>query len=587
MTGSIADLGLQLDGLTLQAILAARIKASPAAPAVRYWRNSELCTDTWVELGSRVARLCSRLKSLSLVQGDTVGIFLPTSYAWSLADWACISSGYVSTVYHAAWRRSELKHALSTKAPKVILCSSALKETLVELLSESERPPVLLVLPNPDEADFDVFWGPEPSLSLPETTVSGDTVATVVFTSGTGGDAKGVELSQNALLRSAWDAYFQLGYDARGRHTLHWLPLSHLFGRVGLYIDAIAGTVAHFSRGVDRLADDIARAQVHILFAVPQMLTRLRHRIEARVRAKTKTAQYLFSLLHSLGFAIIRLPTGVSLKLQPKVRRWFFPSLHRALGGNLQVVIAGGAPVDWSDKQYFEALGISVREGYGMTETAGVAAVQPLHRASCGAGPLITGVQARIAESGELLLRGPVMLRSYLNMPAYDPDGWFHTGDIAKLSPAGNLIIEGRIKDLIIPRSGENISPAKIEAILCRHPWIGDACLAGDGRPCLVALVALSDSGQEVVRSLGYGHVNAGIHSYLQEINRDLPKFEHVHGHILAPHGFQAIEGALTVTQKKRRAALAIHFSSELDDCYARLHEQSRLRDRLEPLATA
>lgn len=567
----LTDLDFTIEGMILPDLFAARVAATPDAPAARFHdAQGQVQSLSWREIDARSAAIGLLLARAGAGTGSTVGLFLPTGCPWMLADLACLRSGIISAAYHAGWQVDELCHAIALQPPRAVICSAAGRDVLEAALRRAGVAAEVI--------DAALLMGelPAPYAGYRQALlISPSHSATLVFTSGTGGNAKGVLLTHRAILASAWHAYHQLGLDGRGANTLHWLPLSHMFGRLGLYLDWVAGSTAWFSRGVEHLAEDLQLARPRVLFAVPQVLGRLRRRIDEGAQAKGWLAHRVFAGARAAAALALALAPGKRLALQDWLRRRLFANVQARLGGQLLGVIVGGAPVDADDKQYFETLGLAVREGFGMTETAGVAAVQPLHGPSTGAGPLLPGLQARIGADGELLLRGPSMLSRYLNGEAYDAEGWFHTGDQATLTAQG-LRIDGRIKDLIIPESGENISPARIEAQICRHPWLDDACLIGDRRPCLAAILVLSDAGRAALAARGTAGVEAELAQHFEQLNGALPRYERVLAHVLADAPFSVADGTLTVTNKKKRPQIAARHAAAIDAAYARLRDSRR-----------
>jgi putative ABC transport system ATP-binding protein len=560
----IPDLAFSLEGKSLPDLFNARVSVDPDRIAACHHEGELLHQVTRLELFQRSGALAARFVDLGLRADSIVGVFLPTSYLWMLVDLTCLRFGWVSAVYHVGWQSEELAHAISLRPPQFVVCSKSMRPLVVQAVQARQLNVKVIEIEDLidhqglDEGEFFPIRSPKP-----------DAVATISFTSGSVEYAKPIALTHRALLESAWHSYSMLGFDGAGQHTLHWLPLSHVFGRIGLYIDWVAGCTGFYSRGVEFLAQDLLVARPAVLFTVPKGLTRFRSRIESRVQSKPRALRFVFHLLQKLTGFTLRLPVPIRLKCQKFVRRFVFPSVHKPLGGRLAVLIVGGAPVDEKDKCYFESIGIAVREGFGMTETAGVAAVQPLRKHSVGAGCLLPSVRARIADDGELLLQGSSLLSPQWNAEMYDQDGWFHTGDIAEISEAGDLRILGRLKDIIIPESGENVSPARIEALVCRHPWIDDVCLIGDRRPCLIALLMLSAEGLEAIGKAEGSLFDAEIKTHLEKINTLLPRFERVYGHVVLPKGFSVTGGELTVTNKKRRLFIMDKYQQEIDACYA------------------
>ena len=554
---------------TLADLILSRVRISGSEPAVRFKVNGTCRTDSWEDLAGRFTRLARHIHECGVGDEGRVGVFLPTSYSWALTDAACLVYGWTSAVYHLQWSKEELAHAIKLFPPDLIICDDARLAALKAAFSILGWSVPLLSL-NSDNNIFTETFLEDFPMSLP---VDRDSVATVVFTSGTHGAAKGTMLTQKAMLMAACEAYNQLGFDSRRCNALHWLPTSHMFGRLGLYMNSISGSVSYFCGDVENLAEDLKIARPDYLFSVPRMLSRLRLRIEEGVRQESAQRQAVFWVVLRVGYLVASLPESVRVPVQGWVRL-LFTSLHQRLGGRLRLIIVGGAPVDPVDKQYFEALGIAVREGFGMTETAGVASVQPFRRSSQGCGPLLPSLEARVDREGQLLLRGRSLLSGYIGENGYDEEGWFATGDIARLDRKGNLSITGRVKDLIIPDTGENVSPVKIENLLMRHSWIADACVVGDRRPCLISLLSLSAEGVMALRREGGDAFGKRLDSVIARMNTMLPRFERIQGVVVLPGGFDAKNGEVTVTHKIRRRVILSRHASLINQCYEMLERR-------------
>lgn len=568
---SIVDSRLNLvpERDTLADLILSRVRDSGPRPAMCFKVCGMFRTDSWSEFAARFSRLAGHVQRRGVGKGGRVGILLPTSYAWALTDAACLVFGWTSAVYHTQWSEDELAHAIKQFPPDLIICDDARMGKLNVAFSVLGcRVPCLSV-----ESMGDIF-DEIVSDAMPSSFFEGsDTTATVVFTSGTNGCAKGTMLTQNAMLLAACEAYDQLGFDGAGCNALHWLPTSHMFGRLGLYLNCISGSVSYFCDDVERLAEDLKIACPDYLFSVPRMLSRLRLRIEDGVRRETVLRRSVFNLLLRVGRLVTVLPENFRVPMQGWVRS-LFSSLHRRLGGKLRLIVVGGAPVDLADKQYFEALGIAVREGFGMTETAGVASVQPFRRSSRGCGPFLPSLEARVDKDGQLFLRGKSLMIGYVGEHAYDEHGWFPTGDLACLDGNGNLHITGRVKDLIIPDTGENVSPVKIESMLTRNSWISDACIVGDRRPCLISLLSLSAEGVMALRDEGAYVFGKRLDDFLDRMNAMLPRFERIQGVVVIPDGFDALKGEITVTHKIRRRVIMSRYARLINQCYEMLERR-------------
>lgn len=550
----------------LAAALDERVRLTPRESAATSWSGTRWTTEDWTQVRSRVLALSDAMRAGGLGPGEHVGLYMKTDYAWMLTDYAAQVIGAVSVVFHPGWSAEELDQALEIATPSIIVCGADESSMLRTALARSGGD--ARIWEHAHKAVDDEFW--QLTQATVDRSVAGDTadanaVATIVFTSGTSGRLKAVALTHSSLLGASAQAYDHLGFDGRGCSSLHWLPLSHMFGRIGLYLDLLVGGHGHFGRGQEHFAEDVRQAKPAVLFAVPIALRRLRHRINTSLAVQPPSKRRMSRLAMKLGRAAAWTRPGLRLPMQRFLRDRVFRTLHQAIGGNLAVIVVGGAPVDATDKQFFETFGIAVREGYGLTESSGVVALQSLKRPFSGAGRLLPDLEARVGHDGELLLRGKPMLKGYLNGAAFDDAGWFHTGDRCHVDRRGSVTVTGRIKDVIIPSTGENVDPTKLEALILRDPTVTDACVVGDGRPCLIAIIVVNPSAAASLEA-----TSATVRLHLDVVNSKLSSFEQIRGFIYADE-FSTSTGELTVTAKKRRDIIQSKHAIEIEACYERM----------------
>jgi long-chain acyl-CoA synthetase len=585
-----------------------RVETSPNQTAFSYWKRSlinsnidnniptepTLSQDSWQQFNQRFKYLAHELKKS---QFNKIGVFLPTSYSWVLTDAACLSIGATSLVYHNAWQETELCHAINIEIPDVIICCDYSIDILKNSLNQLNlNIPIILL----DVAETYFFDNPhikksENSDKNPDTHYTDDNKSnnithsitfidifnhieniedsenitqdlsekahTVAFTSGSGGSSKAVLLSQYSLLKTAIESYQTVGLNAMNSTMFHWMPLSHVFGRVGIYIALIVKGHSYFSRGITHFMHDIQQVKPSLLFAVPKVMTRLQTQIKHAVIKKPKHVQKLIHIFEKMGNLWQKLPMPFAVYMH-KLQKLLFKPIHQQLGGNILALIVGGAPVCKQQKQYFEAIGIRVCEGFGMTETAGVVSVQPYFEHSNGCGKMLPSVEASFSEQGELLLKGDILLKEYIkNSEQVKP--WFNTGDVAKITDNGYLHIIGRTKEIIITENGENVHPSKIEDLITHHQYVEDVCVVGDNQASLLALINID------AKYTNADDLHQKIKQHLHDINLNLPRFERVYHYIIVP-AF-AKNDLLTVTHKKKRQAICTYHKVEIEEYYKKL----------------
>jgi long-chain acyl-CoA synthetase len=581
-TVSAMDVGEQ--DLTVPGLLRWRASRSPQETAVQYHEGRAWKTLTYEEYCTLVWRLRDRLRATGLNRGDRVALFADTCFEWALVDLAVQSFGGVVVAIHPAYSSDEVLHALRASAP-VTLFYGGEKPTqaLQRVLGAYERKLTVYGL-------HDCPTG-APSLwtllrqrgvdakAAPRSEVKGTDLATIVFTSGTAGMPKAVCLTQNNLVATAEASVEHLAFRLPALRTLHWLPFAHLFGRIGLYLDLVTGAHATYARGLEHVAEDLRLARPHVLFTVPKALARFRQGILRQIDSQPRWKR---ALVHRLVAAAAK-PREQSLlrrripgadRLLKRAMTVLRRQVVGAFGGNLQLVVVGSAPVSPETFDLFETLGIAVREGYGMTETSGVACVNPYGAAQRGTvGSAIRTIEVKIAGDQELLVRGPSVFQGYLdgqqNLAAFTPDGWFRTGDLGEQMADGYVRIVGRKKDIIITDGGENVTPERLETALAAQPFIKDAVVIGDRRPYLVAVLNV-DGARESSETPA-----ESAHRALTSVNRTLAAFERIRQFVIAQEDFSVDNGELTTSFKKRRRVIEERYRSQIDALYSQAGQYS------------
>jgi long-chain acyl-CoA synthetase len=381
-------------------------------------------------------------------------------------------------------------------------------------------------------------------------------LACLIYTSGTSGLPRGVMLPHRAILSNiAGVAMYARALDLPNSVYLSYLPLSHAFEHtVGQFmIPAYGGTVV-YGRGVEHLAADLLAVKPTILTVVPRILEMIRSRILLQVGRDKPWKQRLFHAALSAGLRRIDGTATLADRLaHPVLERLVRAAIRARFGGGIRAVVSGAARLNPEVGRFFQALGLPLLQGYGQTEAGPVISVNPPGRARPETvGPALRGVDVRLAEDGEILVRGDLVMDGYSNQAAATAatirDGWLHTGDIGTLAPDGYLTITDRKKDLIVLSGGENISPARVEGILMAEPEIDQAVVTGDGQAGLSALLVPGET-QDA----------SSVAAAVARVNTRLAVTERIRRHALVPP-FTVANGLLTPSHKiKRAAALRTH----------------------------
>jgi len=419
-----------------------------------------------------------------------------------------------------------------------------------------------------------------------------DETATLIYTSGTTGDPKGVMLSPRNFLSNAAACLEVIPLTDRDAH-LSFLPLSHVFERMaGWYLMMMAGASVAYAENMDTIPANMLEVHPTVMLGVPRFFEKLYARIQEGLRQASPSKQRIASWAVGVGKATaVRLAASQPLSLMLRLKRWLAHRLvlskfQARLGGRLRFFVSGSAPLAKEIGEFFFSVGVTILEGYGLTETSPVIAVNRLPVPRFGSvGPLLPGVEVRIADDGEILTRGPHVMRGYYNKPKETAevlvDGWLHTGDIGHLDAQGNLHITDRKKDLIKTAGGKFVAPQKLENLFVTDPYISQVFVYGDREPYCVALIVpnadqlrryaqeqeiAGSSLKDLVRD---ERVQRFYWNRIQERQAGLPSFEQVKKIALLDQEFTQAAGELTPTFKTKRKQIAERYGPILRSLYA------------------
>jgi len=604
--GPAVDAEIEADVTTIADLPFHAVGRFPKPIALARCRGDELLEISSKEMFERIRDLSLGLRATGVSRGDRVAIVAESRPEWLLSDLAILTAGAVTVPIYPTLSAGQVRYILQDSGARLAIVSTRLQLEKVQEIRHQLPSLEAVVVMDGTAATTSVLtleeierrgharmtgeWGAAKGFRDDARTVKPDDLATIIYTSGTTGEPKGVMLTHGNLvsnLRAVSDA-LEISQDDV---ALSFLPLSHGFERMVAYVYLFGGVTIVFAESFDTIARDLARVRPTVLTGVPRVYEKLHARIleTARTAGGPKAAIFRWAVNAGLVRAKALLRGGSAgpvTSLKTAIGdRFVFSAIREKLGGRLRFVASGSAPLDASVMEFFHAIGIPIIEGYGLTETSPILTFNPLHALRVGTvGRAIPGVELRIADDGEILARGPNIMRGYFNKPEATADalkdGWFHTGDIGQIDADGYLTITDRKKDLLVTSGGKKIAPQPIEAVLKRSPLVAEAMLLGDRRKYAAVLivpdfVALERRLKDLGRPPGTRDeliqrpdVLALYQEIIDALNRELSQFERIKSMALLPAEFTVESGELTPTLKVKRKVVEQKWRDQIEALY-------------------
>ncbi|MBO0764825.1 MAG: long-chain fatty acid--CoA ligase [Hyphomicrobiaceae bacterium] len=592
---------------TLSALLRWRVEDTPFAEAYRHFDpHRQLWVSlTWQDFGHLAERWARALDHEGLDHGDRIAILMPNGVEHVAMDQAALSRGLVPVPLHAIDNPESIVYILEDSGAALLLIDSL--DRWRKLASLDGRANALKRIvcatggASVDAGDgriiaLDRWLDIAPSQTagtVRATTVKPGDLAAIVYTSGTTGRPKGVMLSHANVMANV-KAIHRRVPAAEGDVFLSFLPLSHTFERTaGYYYQIAVGACVAYARSVAQLAQDLKTVRPTVLVSVPRIYERFYARIMEQRDSASRLQRAALDLTLKIGSRRFEARQGrthlasvVDRLAWPIVKRLVADRISAELGGRLRVAVSGGAPIAEPIVRLFLSLGLDVLQGYGMTETSPVVAVNtPDDNDPRSVGSPLDGIEVRIGADDELLVRGPSVMVGYWRKPeetrrVIEADGWLHTGDQARIE-AGRLYITGRIKDIIVTSTGEKIAPVDLETAITSDPLFEQAMVVGELRPYLAALVVVNANEWASEKARLGNEADAGgvpspgrqaafLLKRIAEAVKDFPAYATPRTVWWTTEPWTIGDGLLTPTLKVKRIAMAERFAAQIDALYAR-----------------
>ena len=564
---------------------------------VMFKRGAEWQVISSRQLYGYVVAMARVLKQWGIRKGDRVAILSENRPEWMIADFACAASGFVDVPIYTTLTAEQTLYLLKNSSARVVFVSTLEQLRKVQSIQAQTLVEKIVVMDDVAEMNMVPMWSllngastmPDPEFDQDAHAIQAEDLATLIYTSGTTGTSKGVMLTHGNLTACAIMASKQAEWEP-GDVYLSFLPLSHVTARHVDYVCYLDGVTIVYCAVFDQLPQMLQDAKPTIIVAVPRVYEKVRQEAERRAGRGLKRKIFDWALhvgeRHRDEIARGETPTGFAWNL---ASRLVYQKIRQGFGGRSRAYFSGGAPLGKDMAEWFCAMGIPIMEGYGLTETSPTLSVNRRGAFKIGSvGKVNDGLQLKIAEDGEILVKGPTVFKGYWEMPeetqAAFTDGWFKTGDIGELDSDGFLHITDRKKDLIKTSGGKFIAPQPIENALKSNVLVAQAAIIGDRRKYASVIISphfplLEDwakangvpfnSRPELVAATKVRELYRGI---VEDLNKKLAHFETIKKIIVVPDEFTVATGEITPTLKLKRRVIEARYKQQIDELYQEPH---------------
>ncbi|TDD19752.1 AMP-dependent synthetase/ligase [Nonomuraea diastatica] len=584
---------------SIPSLLRDRIAATPDAEAYRVPSDGGWNSLSWREVGERVRGLALGLARLGAGPGTRVSILCSTRLEWILADLAVLSTGAATTTIYPSNTAAESAFVITDSGSTIVIAEN--DEQVAKIRSVRKELPGVTHVVVIDGSPGDDGWvitlgslGEDPAggdYDAMVDAIAQDDLATLIYTSGTTGRPKGVELTHDNWLYAA-GAVREIELISEADLHFLWLPLSHSFGKLLQVVMIDAGVPTAIDGRLDKIADNLGALRPTVMAAAPRIFEKIHNTVVANVRREGGAKLPIFTWAKRTGIRVARArQRGVSVPITTRIEyaladRLVFAKLRDRFGGRIRFFISGAAPLSQDIAEFFDAAGLTILEGYGLTESSAGSFLNRPESVRFGTvGQPLPGTEVRIADDGEILIGGRGIMRGYHGLPeetaAALRDGWLHTGDIGELDEAGRLVITDRKKELIKTSGGKYVAPTYLEGrIKAACPYVSHVFVHGDRRNYVTALVTLD---MDVVRPwaeaeslpsdprelCGHPRMRAEVEKAIDQVNAVEASYATVKKFTILAEDFTVETGELTPSLKIRRKVVEERHGDVLDSFYA------------------
>ena len=585
--------------MNLTQFLKTNTEKFPFNPAIGFKKKEEWQQINWKEFGRMVYKTANALRNAGISENDKVAIYSDNSAEWITFDLAVLALGAVSVPIYSTNNKEQTEYIINDSEAKIILTGNQEHyDICYEIIQNNQFLKHIIVAKTSvwikkDRSEFFEQFIKKASEKFEIVEKKNDDLATLIYTSGTTGIPKGVMLTHGNFLNAfeAHNSFFDFK-EFQDEHSLAFLPLSHVFERCWSIYVLHNGAKVSFLENPKLIATALTEVKPTLMCAVPRFYQKIFNGINEMANSSSENKKKIFNWAIKVGSQVSELkrknqkiPFGLNAKYS-LANGLIFHKIKKKLGGKLWFMPCGGASLSEDITKFFDAMGIHITVGYGLTETTATLTAFPLQNYEHGtAGKPMGDTQIRIAENDEIQVKGSGIMKGYYNnseetAKVFTEDGWLKTGDAGKLDSNGNLTITDRIKDLMKTSNGKYIAPQPIENLLSNNNFVNQIMLVAEGKPYVSALITPNfEALEEKLKSLQIPFTNwidvvenekvkVFYHQLIDGIQKNLPGFEKVKKFTLLPAEFEISSGEITPTLKVKRNIVSKKYEKEIEKMY-------------------